>query len=411
MGFLVRILIFVFLLTPQLSYSQTFTKNGFVNLSSSLRSQPSQFEEKKLPDYQTRNHLNNPASIGADSQIFFKLTKNSKDDLNYGVVAKAEFNFNSDIRNLGPGIDQMFTFAEGNFGKVEFGNNQPVNQQMKTGPAKFARGAGGINGKYLENVNLPMISGSESAPHFILLAQSPVGHGGYAKSFYQPTSTNISEYHESQYRALKDDSFDGVEDATKLSYSSPRIGGLKVGASYTPDGSKIGTTKQIAYDSSYTRIENIFSVGANYAEDFDNLGVEFSTTAERGKIRNANRKDLFAYDFGGSLSYFGFTLGGSWGSWGDSLQAKSGEYSKQGKTDYRTLGLSYKFGPLATSITSLNSSFQKNKYSAISFGVDYKLRRNLMPYLEVTKFAFSSANAGAIDNSGYVFLSGILYSF
>lgn len=412
MGVFVRFLITIFLLAPKLSYSQTFSKSGFINLSSSLRNQSSQFEEKKLPDFYIKNHLNNQSSAGSDSQIFLKIMKeNSEDVFGYGVVAKTEFNLNSDGRNLGPAIDQIFTFFEGGFGKVELGNNQPANQQMKTGPAKFARGAGGINGKYLENINLPMVSGSDSAPHFILLAQSPVGHGGYAKSFYQPTSTNISGYHESQYRALKDDSFDGIEDATKISYYSPRVDGIKVGASYVPDGAKIGLTKQISYDSSYTRIENIFSVGVNYFEDFDNLGVELSTTAERGKIRNANRKDLFAYDFGGSLSYFGFTLGGSWGYWGDSLQVNSGDYSKKGKTDYRTFGLSYKFGPFATSLTSINSSFQRNKYSAISFGIDCKLRRNLMPYFEVTKFAFNSAKTGAIDNSGYVLLSGIVYSF
>ena len=394
-----------------MAYSQVFSKSGYVNLSSSLRNQSSSLENHNLPDSTTKNRTDNPGALGADAQVFLKLEDKLQSGVKYGAIAQTEFNFNSDKRTENPNLDSIFTFAQGDFGKVEFGNNKAVNQKMKTGPASFARGAGGINGKYLENVNLPMAGNSGAASHFILLAQSPIGHGGYAKSFYQPDSATPSSYHLSQFRAFKDNSFDGVEDATKISYYLPKISGVKLGVSYTPSSSNIGFTRQVARDVSYTRIENILSLGANYSEDFDNLGVEFFATAEKGKIRNTNRGDLSAYDFGGSLSYFGFTLGASYGSWGSSLQPTSGDYAKKGKTDYYTFGLAYKFGPIGASVTSLNSSFQKNKYSALSLGFDYKLNRSWMPYFEVTKFAFNAASADAINNQGYVFLTGALYSF
>lgn len=398
-------------LIPDISYSQTFSKSGFVNLSTSLRNQSSPMEDRSLPDSTIKNRTNNPTAAGGDAQVFLKLEDKLQSGTKYGAAAQTEFNFNTDRRTENPNLDSIFTFAEGDFGKVEFGNNKAVNQKMKTGPASFARGSGGINGKYLENINLPMAGNSGSASHFILLAQSPIGHGGYAKSFYQPNSKDNSSYHLSQFRAFKDDSFDGLEDATKLSYYSPKIAGVKLGVSYTPNSSNLGVTKQVARDVNYTKIEDIFSLGASYSEDFDNLGVELSATAEKGKIKNTNRGDLSAYDFGGSLSYFGFSLGASYGSWGSSLQPTSGDYVKQGKTNYYTLGLAYKFGPFGASITSLNSSFQKNKYHATSLGFDYKLNRSWMPYFEVTKFAFDAASADAINNQGYVFLTGALYSF
>lgn len=397
-------------LFPQVAYSKTFTTSGFVNFSAASRNQDSALEQQTLPDGLTKNHLHNPQSIGNDSQIFWKLVKESKDGVKYGVTAKTEFNFNSDGRNENPNLDQIFTFAESDFGKFELGNNQAVNQKMKSGPTRFARGAGGINGKYLEQVNLPMLGGSGSASHFILLAQSPIGHGGYAKSFYRPDSSQYSGANRSQFRALKDDSFDGVEDATKLNYYSPRISGIQLGASYAPNSANIGATKQVAKDVNTTNIKDIFSLGANYSEDFDNLGVEISATAEKGKVKNS-RADLFAYDLGTSLSYFGFTLGASYGSWGSSMQPTDGTYAKQGDTNYRTLGIAYQFGPISTSITSLNSRFQKNNYSAISFGVDYKLTRSLMPYFELTKFSFNPSSQGSLGNQGYVFLVGALYSF
>lgn len=419
---LVKLTALFLLIFPNLSYSKTFTTKGFVNFSAASRNQSSAFEQQNLPDGFTTNRLSNPQSIGSDAQILFSFTEGNVDDVEYGVTAQTELNFNSDGRNENPNLDQVFTFAEGDFGKFEFGNKKAVNQEMKVGPAHSARGAGGINGKYLEQVNLPMFAGSVNGssqilPRFILLAQSPVGHGGYSKSFYRRGADNdyssgdYSAFDRSRFRTIKDDSFDGMEDATKINYFSPRIYGVKLGASYAPNSSNHGPTKQVMKDVDQLLIKDIFSFGANYAGDFDNLGVDLSATAEKGKSKTINRSDLFSYDLGGSLSYFGFTLGASYGSWGTSLQPTSGIYANQGGTKYRTLGLVYKFGPIGTSISNIQSSFQKNGYKATSLGFDYKLTRNLMPYFEVTKFAFNSVNQDVKDNHGYVFLTGIFYSF
>lgn len=402
--------LFLLLFIPTTSFSQTFTKSGFINFSGSHRLQNSQYSQRDLPD-QTKNHINSPDSIGNDSQIFLKLSEKKNDEIEFGAVAKVELNLNSDGRNQNPNLDQIFTFFDSEFGKFELGNNQAVNQKMKAGPTKFARAAGGINGKYLESVNLPMSSLSSRASHFIMLAQSPIGHGGYAKSYYRPDSSEPSGYHLSQFRALKDDSFEGAEDANKINYFSPDFSGFKFGFSYAPNSSNIGLTKQTARDVSYTKIVDIFSAAASYSQDFDNLRVDLSSTAESGRSKNFQRGNLFAYDVGGSLSYFGFNLGASYGSWGDSLQPEVGNYAVVGKADYYTLGISYKFGPFAASITNIKSRFQNNKYHATSLGFDYKLTRSLMPYFELTKFGFDPDFATSQANRGYVFLTGILYSF
>jgi hypothetical protein len=458
--------------------SPVFVANGFINFSAAQRNQQTSFEQQKLPDGATTNRLHNSQSIGNDSQIFLKSGVMTKDGAKYGAVAKVEFNYNADHRNENPNLDQAFTFAEGDFGKVEFGNNKAVNQQMKVGPTRFARGAGGINGKYLEQVNMPMLANSAQSssavcnggvgsaacsnvklPRFILLAQSPIGHGGYAKSFYQNATSNPylsgsfnnSSFNKNHFRALKDDSFDGVEDSTKLSYFSPRINGLQLGASYAPTTNN-GVTSNIGRDVDLTSINNIFSFGANYSEDFDNVGVGLSATGEKGQIKNSNsssgisRQNLFAYDFAATVTYFGFNFGASYGTWGKSLQAKSGIYScdynssqnlssqncannakKFSDPHYYTLGIGYGFGPINASLTGIKSDFQKNKYEAFSLGLDYKLTKSFMPYFEITKFVFTSnqaqasnvANQGAVsssqqqirNNSGYVFLTGILFSF
>lgn len=444
--------------------NHAFAIDGFANFSASQNNQASSFEQKNLPDNFTKNHRDKNFTIGNDTQIYLKTAIKSSDKNTFGAVAKVEFNLNSKRFNEHPNLDQAYFFSESDFGKFELGNYFAVNQKMKVGPAKFARGAGGINGKYLESVNLPMLANSGDLcsgaanspacsnvklPQFILLAQSPIGHGGYAKGFhsrafdndYANNPASYNAQNRSNFRALKDESFEGIEDATKLNYYSPRIQDFQVAVSYTPRTKNDGITKKIVYDSNQIYLENVLSFGINYQQYFDSLSLNISATGEKAQVKNRGIlvNDLMSYDLGFSINYFGFDIGASYGSWGKSLQAKSGIYScnynsTQNLSDqdctnsgkkfanpyYYTLGIAYKFGPLAASLTSLNSTFQKNHYSAISLGLDYKLKRDLMPYFEITKFTFKSSSALAADisnssqirdNSGYVFLSGILFIF
>jgi hypothetical protein len=484
--------IFILLLFPTLAAAQTisnrefkkanspvFVVDGFVNFFAADTHQASSFENNNLPDGLSKNNLSAKSFVGNDTQIFLKAGVKTDNNVKYGAVAKVEFNANSERFNEKPNLDQAHLFSESDFGKFEIGNYLAVNQKMKVGPARFARGAGGINGKYLEYVNLPMLADSSQSssaacsgnatsaacsniklPRFILLAQSPIGHGGGAKGFHSRSgdnnySANASSYgafNRSNFRSIKDDSFEGMEDATKLTYYSPRISGAKFGISYTPRSSNNGFTQTTVYDSNQSRMENIISVGANYSHDFDNLNLALSATGEKAQVKNSKstyrieRYDLLSYDFGISLSYFGFDVGASYGSWGSSLRAKNGVYScdynsSQNISDqnctsggrkftdpsYYTLGIAYKFGPIGASLTSLKSSYEKNDYQSLSLGLDYKLQRDLMPYFEITKFSFKSnqplaadiANQGSVvsgrrqvrDSHGYVFLTGILYSF
>ena len=256
--------ILIFFLSCKIVFAQTipeakFTKpnlpvflvNGFVDFSAASRNQAAIFEQEILPNGITDNRLSNAQAIGNDSQFFFKSGIMTANKDKYGAVAKVEFNVNSDRKNEMPNLDQAFIYSQNSFGKFELGNNQAVNQKMKSGPAHFARGAGGINGKYLENVNMPMLANSPTTvclgtncanvklPSFIMLAQSPIGHGGGARSFYNNSAdavqNDFNSFNRSNFRALKDDSFDGVEDATKINYYSPRIAGLQLGISYAPD--------------------------------------------------------------------------------------------------------------------------------------------------------------------------------
>ena len=234
-------------------------------------------------------------------------------------------------------------------GKIELGDNIGANQQMKVGPANFARGAGGINGKYLQHVNFPMMKVNEEKvllmatdqkmdhalvmlfilqtfnrhgnlekyspfrdecgfyklPSFIAIPQAPISHGGYARGFYNSNLTHdhnqqnyfaayAGDYSYNRQRddlTLRDGSFGQMENATKLTYYTPRVNGWQVGASYAPD---TGNKGSYLTGSSNGDLKNVISWGLNYADNVDNLGIAFSITGEHGK---AEKIDINNWDF------------------------------------------------------------------------------------------------------------------
>lgn len=498
------------------------TVGGFINFAGARSSQSEAYSKDRLPDtaldadgkntqsvlsdntefYGTPNRYSSENNFANDSEIYIKVGAISDSGLKYGAIVELQADTTTNGRGNGFNADKSFIFTESQAGKFEFGNNFAANQKMKVGPAVFARAAGGINGKYLEYINTPMMAhstqvenaggvavcqggvgtlasecGNVKMPRFILIPQSPVAHGGYAKGFYNGTTLTNSDgnynnnpdptIHGSFNNnslidgnnvvnsglGIKNGSFGQMEDATKISYYTPRINGWQFGGSFTPDTGNTGTSATINGNNA-GNIKNVFSWAVNYSNNIGNFGFATSITGENGQFQNSKeptteagaiiRDRLNSYDAGIMLTYFGFTIGGSYGSWGTSLQQNKGIYScdysstqtlaeqdcsdpvNKGKkfagAKYYTTGLAYEFGPIAFSITTISSDFQKNKYQAQSFGIDYKMARGLMPYIEFTKFKFTSNQPKTLDtvatstkqifdNEGYVGLIGLLFAF
>lgn len=419
------------LLKPSIDYS---VRSHF---SVANINQESAFEKDRLPDTSSRNFYDHAFGANNNTQLTFKTTNSE----NYGLSSKLQAELSANQNRARVDMDELFAFAKNDFGTFELGNTVAVNQKMKVGPSTFARAAGGINGHYLRYVNFPTLNSANAnanvkLPYFIVLAQSPIGHGGYAQGFYSES------FNKDRLRILRDKSFKGAEDALKLNYYSQRVNGFKVGLSYTHDTSDKGVATTI-FGNNATQIQDVISYGINYSDSSDIIGYAISLTGENGTIKDSNqvqRHNLSSYDVAATVVYFGFTFGASYGSWGNSLQEKDGQgiyachynaslpISAQDCSDngknfgnayYYTLGAAYEFGPIEASITSINSTFKKNDYAAISLGVDYKLKRDLIPYLEITRYQFKSNQVLASDindnqiqdNKGYVALAGVILSF
>jgi hypothetical protein len=455
---------------------------GFVDFNGASSSQESAYNSENLYDNNktdtnsvgTKNPNGDTLNFTNESEIHVKVNGINDLGMKYGAVVELEANLTKDSTSDDVTADKAYIFSESMYGKFEFGNNNGVAHNMKVGAETFARGAGGINGKYLNYVNLPMVvhpSYSNSGntyitdynavsrpPRFILIPQHPLDHGGYAKGFYDnindsdvvdhcddainggdengsiDTTEELQCYNDQKMKMNL--SFGDTEDATKVSYYTPRLGGLQLGISYTPDSGDIGAGSNITSNTS-GNVKDVYDWGVNYSDTFGNVGLTLSVTGEKGTYEEAKsgvstREDLDSMEYGVNISYLGLTVGGSFGNWGNSLYEKAdatGNYdtvyngtTKPSDASYYTAGLAYEFGPFAMSATYFTSEFQENEFKAWSIGADYKAAKGFMPYVEYTDFEFTSlqpttdtslsaTNQRLRDNSGSVIMGGILMSF
>jgi predicted porin len=195
--------------------------------------------------------------------------------------------------------------------------------------------------------------------------------------------------------------------------------------SYIPDTSEAGqVTPGATFGDEHTAAagdaQDVFSGGLNYKGQFQEIGVNLSATGQFGEaaeVVGTPEEDLRSYAFGGSLTWRGFTFGGSWGTWEDSLEV---EPSTNRDKDFWDLGLAYDFGAFGASVSYFQSDIEDgvgtdHEFNNLVVGLDYALAPGLVPYVEVGFFEFDEAGASLVsptaDNDGTVFLIGTELTF
>ncbi|MCC7259398.1 MAG: porin [Alphaproteobacteria bacterium] len=301
-----------------------------------------------------------------DTEVHFSVDGKSDSGLGYGAVVELEADSSADADGSGTNADKSYLYLNGNWGRWEMGVNAGADSTLKVDASTFARGTGGIDGDWYDFVS--------STAGYIISPNLPLAH-----------STN------------------NVEDATKLTYYSPRFSGFQIGASWIPDTGDNGQAP-FSGDTNAGDAENALGLGINYTGQVQNMGIALSATGEFGSSESAAVEDLGAWALGSNISIAGFVLGASYGSWEDSLSVSGSD------SDYWTAGGGYDFGPFGSSLTYLNSEAGSNEFDNLSIGVDYELAPGMTPYVEASFFDMDAPGV-ALDNSGTVFLVGSQLNF
>lgn len=345
------------------------TVGGFIDFQAGLVDDDNNANQR---DYGFRN----------DTEVSIRVDGKADSGLGYGAVIDMEADVTADANNEGLNAARTYVYLDGGFGRFEMGSNEGAAATMSIDADNIAVATGGINGAWVFFANRPSVNGN-----FITKSQGIVEHG----------STLVND----------DESF---VNNNKITYYSPRFSGFQVGVSYAPDLSDRG--------QNVSRLDNtggagdIFDLAANYEGQFDmvNLGVAGAYTFGDG---DATVEDINAWNLGAHLGFKGFSIAGSYGDWGDSLQAVGGV---DNDSSYYSLGAAYEGGPYGLSVTWLDSEVETaagdNEFNNLVFGADYKLAPGLVPYAELSLYEFEGGAAGAAnDNDGSVFILGTQLQF
>ena len=318
-----------------------------------------------------------------DNEITVKVDGKTDGGLGYGAEIDLEADTTTDADGQGTNASRTFTYLDGNWGRVELGDNKSVAATMRVDASTLAAATGGINGAWTYFVNSQ--------------AGTPRTGAGFIT-----TSKLVAEH-----GSVTADGDESTYNATKISYYTPKFSGFQAGVSYTPSLNSRGQVFSRA-DNTAGDIENIWDLGLGYEGTFSGVKVAAAGTYEFGDAETSATEDTQAWNVGALLGYQGFSLAASYGDWSDSDNVSGLD------SDYWTAGLGYTAGPIGVSATYIDSTRDvvggSNDFQNIVLGAEYKLAAGLTPYAEVSFYDFDSQGA-TYDNQGTTVILGTQVAF
>lgn len=219
-------------------------------------------------------------------------------------------------------------------------------------------------------------------------------------------------------------------DTAKVSYISPEMGGLQLGATVMPSDAGLSSGDAF-YVSEETRLKFGANVAALYTKDFDKTVLSVSANYAYAKPTfkgmsysgtDVEEKNVHQYGGGISIQRGNLTVGGS-----VNVVNTSDEIGRHFYIGGRNLakgvswdfGVGYNFGPLETSMSMIqsraNSFFEKGKKDVYTLGllaVRYHITKGLSVYGEGGYINFNSARQDDdYSNDSPLFTMGVTVRF
>ncbi|MBC8240791.1 MAG: porin [Alphaproteobacteria bacterium] len=318
------------------------------------------------PAISARNH-----GIAQESEIHFKGETKLDNGITFGVSVELEGETSTDQ------IDRTYIYAVGAFGKVMFG-------QHKTAPDQMAYGSPWA------------ISGVGLASPDLVFATLGNAVGSPA------VISNISG------------------EAEKLTYFTPRMRGVQLGLSYSPDNceapatacTSAGTGLQSKLDTGQQ--SEAIEIGANYMRQINGLDLALYAGMATGNVEGtaAGAEDQDQWGLGLSLGYKGLTLGADYRK--DDLGTSA---ASTDRTDY-SVGLSYAIGELTAGVAYAHGEVEagaglgQDETDGYQVGATYGLGPGVVLTGGITYWDVQdNLNAAAIENAATVFVIGTVLSF
>ena len=322
-----------------------------------------------------------PGSAGPTSGFAFRTNSeiriNASGKTDAGMKWKAEVQIEADTnvasQAVESAIDETWIRFSGSWGKIEIGNQDGAEDGYLIDGSKAVSkaGDGGIDGNWQDFIDARPANG---------------------RLFDEP-----------------DDNLDS-SDATKISYFTPRVGGVSAAVSFTPD---TGAHGQATDTDDGGDVLNTWGIGVDFKKKFGKVKVLISGAIHLGDNEDETEEDLFTWAVGAHVAYGGWQVSGGYVDNGDSLQAKS----NTGDDDARgwSAGLGYSQGPVHLGVSYLHSEVgdvsgsgagKDDESDTIVIGATYILGGGARVFTDIFWLDQDSADTGGTNNEGVGFLVG-----
>jgi predicted porin len=211
----------------------------------------------------------NELNFGSSSEVHFTGSTTLDNGLEVSFRAELELEDDSDVDYDADQIDEVYVQFDGGFGRVQFGQQDGVMDQMAV-----------VSPMIFDGHNHQDISRGTMDPF------SPIGVGN-------PIST-VGDY---------------SGDDIKLIYFTPSMNGFQLGFSYAPNPCKNDTGYSGCVYSEFAR--NYWEVSGSWEVDVNNVGFAFSGGYGQGESGSSSENPQ-EWTLGANMSFGGFTLGGSY---------------------------------------------------------------------------------------------------
>ncbi len=200
-------------------------------------------------------------------------------------------------------------------------------------------------------------------------------------------------------------------DATKITYFTPRFGGFQAGASFTPDTGQNGSETESSNGGDQ---ESAISLGANFKQTFNNVGVTIAATAEFGDDEDGAQEDSEIYGIGANVSFAGFEVGAGYVDRGDTGVAVNGAGDGGSWWD---IGASYSTGPwkigAGAFFSETDTGTNDIEVDIYSVGATFTIADGLALKGDINYASSDNATFTTTDteNEGYFFVLSLEASF
>ena len=288
--------------------------------------------------------------VQSDSEIHFKGSLEADNGLTFTVDVQLEGN-NGGLQGGGTAvnvIDESFLKITGDFGDVRIGSEDPVISLMHYG---------------LQDVGIGLIAGD---------TQSWLAHSHYLNTYVSFT------------------------DDQSIVYFTPRMEGVQLGVSYTPDSGALQAENHEALNND----TDLVAVAMNYQGGIGDSTVAFSVGHMVSATNDSNNDDATATNVGLQVGMGSFGFSVAYADEDDGMEADTAN-----DIETMSVGAKYSDGPLAVSIGYAGADRgDGGETSAVMLSASYALA----PGVEWRSSVFSAEEG---DVEGTAFVTGFKVGF